>query len=128
MSALSREPESTVRLIERARAGDELALGQLFARHLKPLQRWASGRLPKWARSIADTEYLTREIAGLRMNLGEVATRDWIRSELQDMLKELEERQYAQLRAELRDGPHPREAGPDAVDTVRDQADGGPRP
>ncbi|MFG3104687.1 DUF1003 domain-containing protein [Streptomyces sp. NPDC048182] len=43
-------------------------------------------------RSIADTEYLTREIASLRIGLGEVATRDWIRSELQDMLKELEER------------------------------------
>ncbi|MFF0556831.1 DUF1003 domain-containing protein [Streptomyces sp. NPDC020472] len=43
-------------------------------------------------RSIADTEYLTREIAALRMGLGEVATRDWIRSELQDLLKELEER------------------------------------
>ncbi|MFE5207821.1 DUF1003 domain-containing protein [Streptomyces sp. NPDC056600] len=42
-------------------------------------------------RSIADTEYLTREIAALRMGLGEVATRDWIRSELHDMLKELEE-------------------------------------
>ncbi len=38
-------------------------------------------------RSIADTEYLTREIAALRMDLGEVATRDWIRSELQDMLQ-----------------------------------------
>ena len=44
-------------------------------------------------RSIADTEYLTREIAALRIGLGEVATRDWIRSELQDMVKELEERQ-----------------------------------
>jgi uncharacterized membrane protein len=43
-------------------------------------------------RSIADTEYLTREIAALRMGLGEVATRDWIRSELQDLVKELEER------------------------------------
>ncbi|MFE9169359.1 DUF1003 domain-containing protein [Streptomyces kebangsaanensis] len=41
-------------------------------------------------RSIADTEYLTREIAALRMGLGEVATRDWIRSELQDLFKELE--------------------------------------
>ncbi|MFE7650386.1 DUF1003 domain-containing protein [Streptomyces phaeoluteigriseus] len=41
-------------------------------------------------RSIADTEYLTREIAALRIGLGEVATRDWIRSELQDMVKELE--------------------------------------
>ncbi|MGW0815389.1 DUF1003 domain-containing protein [Streptomyces viridiviolaceus] len=44
-------------------------------------------------RSIADTEYLTREIAALRIGLGEVATRDWIRSELQDVIKELEERQ-----------------------------------
>ncbi|WDF41063.1 DUF1003 domain-containing protein [Streptomyces sp. T12] len=43
-------------------------------------------------RSIADTEYLTREIAALRIGLGEVATRDWMRSELQDLTKELEER------------------------------------
>ncbi|MBC9730634.1 DUF1003 domain-containing protein [Streptomyces sp. TRM68367] len=42
-------------------------------------------------RSIADTEYLTREIAALRVGLGEVATRDWMRSELQDLLKEIEE-------------------------------------
>ncbi|MEV1045077.1 DUF1003 domain-containing protein [Streptomyces sp. NPDC049916] len=43
-------------------------------------------------RSIADTEYLTREIAALRMGLGEVATRDWIRSELQDLVKDMEDR------------------------------------
>ncbi|WP_033319969.1 DUF1003 domain-containing protein [Streptomyces yerevanensis] len=43
-------------------------------------------------RSIADTEYLTREIAALRAGLGEVATRDWIRSELEDLVRELEER------------------------------------
>ncbi|MEU9979800.1 DUF1003 domain-containing protein [Streptomyces sp. NPDC050856] len=43
-------------------------------------------------RSIADTEYLTREIAALRIGLGEVATRDWIRSELEDVIKELDER------------------------------------
>lgn len=42
-------------------------------------------------RSIADTEYLTREIAALRMGLGEVATRDYIRSELQGLVRELEE-------------------------------------
>jgi uncharacterized membrane protein len=41
-------------------------------------------------RSIADTEYLTREIAALRTGLGEVATRDWLRSELQDLARELE--------------------------------------
>ncbi|MGW2111813.1 DUF1003 domain-containing protein [Streptomyces sp. NPDC001948] len=43
-------------------------------------------------RSIADTEYLTREIASLRMGLGEVATRDWIRSELEDLAKDLDDR------------------------------------
>ncbi|MFY1678654.1 MULTISPECIES: DUF1003 domain-containing protein [unclassified Streptomyces] len=41
-------------------------------------------------RSIADTEYLTREIAALRFGLGEVATRDWIRSELQDLVRDLD--------------------------------------
>jgi uncharacterized membrane protein len=41
-------------------------------------------------RNIADTEYLTREIAALRMGLGEVATRDWIRSEFQDLIRELD--------------------------------------
>ncbi|WP_406421884.1 DUF1003 domain-containing protein [Streptomyces sp. NBC_00842] len=44
-------------------------------------------------RSIADTEYLTREIASLRMGLGEVATRDWIRSELEDLARDLHDRQ-----------------------------------
>ena len=43
-------------------------------------------------RSIADTEYLTREIAAVRMRLGEVATRDWIRSELEDLVKDLDDR------------------------------------
>ena len=43
-------------------------------------------------RSIADTEYLTREVAALRQGLGEVATRDFVRSELQSLLKELDER------------------------------------
>jgi len=51
-------------------------------------------------RSIADTEYLTREIAGLRMNIGEVATRDWIRSELQDLLRELGEREELERTAD----------------------------
>jgi uncharacterized membrane protein len=40
-------------------------------------------------RSIADTEYLTRELASLRISLGEVATRDFMRSELEDLVKEL---------------------------------------
>lgn len=39
-------------------------------------------------RSQATTEYLTREIAGLRIALGEVVTRDYLRSELQKLLDE----------------------------------------
>jgi RNA polymerase sigma-70 factor, ECF subfamily len=55
------DPESTFSLIERARDGDERALERLFARHLKPLQRWVSGRLPKWARDLADTDDLVQD-------------------------------------------------------------------
>ncbi|MGQ0625188.1 MAG: DUF1003 domain-containing protein [Sporichthyaceae bacterium] len=44
-------------------------------------------------RTIADTEYLTREIAALRAGLGEVATRDFLRSELGRMLDELDDRE-----------------------------------
>jgi uncharacterized membrane protein len=40
-------------------------------------------------RSIADTEYLTRELASLRNSLGEVATRDFMRSELSDLAQEI---------------------------------------
>jgi RNA polymerase sigma factor (sigma-70 family) len=52
---------STFQLIDRARQGDRQALEQLFARHLKPLQRWASGRLPSWARDLADTDDLVQD-------------------------------------------------------------------
>jgi uncharacterized membrane protein len=44
-------------------------------------------------RNIADTEYLAREVASLRVALGEVATRDFIRGELQRLLDELNDRQ-----------------------------------
>ena len=40
-------------------------------------------------RNLADTEYLAREIAGLRLALQDVATRDFVRSELRDMLEDL---------------------------------------
>ena len=33
----------------------------LLARYLPRLQRWASGRLPRWARDIADTQDLVQE-------------------------------------------------------------------
>jgi len=37
-------------------------------------------------------EFLTREVASLRMALGEVATRDFVRSELRALLEELDDR------------------------------------
>jgi RNA polymerase sigma-70 factor (ECF subfamily) len=55
------DPESTFQLLHRARGGDERALEELFHRHLKPLQRWASGRLPRWARDLADTDDLVQD-------------------------------------------------------------------
>ena len=43
-------------------------------------------------RNLADTEFLTREVASLRIALREQATRDFVRSELRNLLEELEER------------------------------------
>jgi uncharacterized membrane protein len=41
-------------------------------------------------RNLADTEYLAREVAALRLAVGEVATRDFVRSELRALLEEVE--------------------------------------
>ncbi len=42
-------------------------------------------------RNLADTEYLTREIAALRQALNDVATRDFVRSEIRDLLEDIME-------------------------------------
>ncbi len=42
--------------------------------------------------SHADMQFLAREVASLRLGLGEVATRDFLRSELRGFLSELEEK------------------------------------
>ena len=41
-------------------------------------------------RLIADTEYLAREIAALRLGLGDVVTRDYLRRELRALLEDLD--------------------------------------
>jgi uncharacterized membrane protein len=61
------------------------------------------------AQSKADMEFLAREMASLRMSLGEVATRDYVRSELRALLTELEER-----RDDPRDAPDEIGDGPDS--------------
>ena len=53
--------ETTVDLLARARGGDHSAVERLFARHLRPLQRFARGRLPGWARDLADTDDLVQD-------------------------------------------------------------------
>lgn len=74
-------------------------------------------------RNIADTEYLTREVAALRIALGEVATRDFLRSELQALVKELDERrdseQLMSAQVDSRPEPEPGRGG-------RDGGRGGP--
>ena len=48
--------------------------------------------------NLEETQYLTREIASLRIALREVATRDFVRSELRDILEELKSIQEEQER------------------------------
>jgi uncharacterized membrane protein len=45
------------------------------------------------ARAHADMEFLAREMASIRMALGEVATRDYVRSELRSLVQDLQARQ-----------------------------------
>jgi RNA polymerase sigma-70 factor (ECF subfamily) len=54
---------ATADLIARARLGDAEAVEILFARHMPALRRWASGRLPDWARDVADTGDLVQATA-----------------------------------------------------------------
>ncbi|HEY5184238.1 MAG TPA: DUF1003 domain-containing protein [Actinomycetes bacterium] len=53
-------------------------------------------------RSVADMQFLAREVADIRIGLGDLATRDFVRSELRDLLDE--------LLVEHRDSPEPRRA------------------
>ena len=58
-------------------------------------------------RAHADMEYLAREVASLRMAVGEVATRDFLRSELRSLLADLDERTTASTTI-LTDAPEAR--------------------
>jgi uncharacterized membrane protein len=63
-------------------------------------------------RNLSDTEYLTRELASLRIALREVATRDYVRTELRSLLEDMLEAQE-----ELRNHNH---SGA-ALETPRDK-------
>jgi uncharacterized membrane protein len=56
-------------------------------------------------RSLADTEYLAREVAALRQAINETATRDFVRSELRALLEELKDDEGADRDDEPRSAP-----------------------
>ena len=66
-------------------------------------------------RNLADTEFLAREMAALRIALSEVATRDFVRSELRNLLED--------LAAEQRDGDKEQDA--DRPEKKGDRSRGG---
>jgi RNA polymerase sigma-70 factor, ECF subfamily len=57
----SRTLMTTIELLDRFKQGDEEAVGLLVERSLPPLKRWARGRLPRWARSLTDTQDLVQD-------------------------------------------------------------------
>jgi len=69
-------------------------------------------------RNLADTEFLTREVAALRIAMRDSATRDFVRGELRDLLDEMEERGLVIGRL-----PGPDDG--DASDTVAKRTDDG---
>jgi uncharacterized membrane protein len=78
-------------------------------------------------RALADTEFLTREVADLKIALREVATRDFLRSELRSLLEDLEDRRDES--ADPQDPPRDRsrdkprgKGGKKARDKHRDRA------
>jgi RNA polymerase sigma-70 factor (ECF subfamily) len=57
----SAEAAATVELVNKAKAGDQDAMDQLFERYEARLRRWAHGRLPMAARGALDTQDLVQD-------------------------------------------------------------------
>jgi RNA polymerase sigma factor (sigma-70 family) len=55
------DPATTLDLLTQARAGEQRAVDCLIERYVPELKRWASGRLPGWARHAVDTDDLVQE-------------------------------------------------------------------
>jgi RNA polymerase sigma-70 factor (ECF subfamily) len=63
MSKEDRDPavETTAMLVNRIRSGDRAAQDDLVQRYLRPLSRWAHGRLPTYARRDVNTEDIVQD-------------------------------------------------------------------
>jgi RNA polymerase sigma-70 factor (ECF subfamily) len=87
--------ESSMTLLLRAQAGDQDALESLLQRYEPRLRRWARGRLPQWARDLADTHDLVQDtliqafkkVEGFEVR-GEGAFQAWLRQILLNRLRQ----------------------------------------
>ena len=107
---------SSVQLLTRAQEGDDEALNRLLERYLPRLSRWASGRLPRWARDMSDTDDLVQEtlVRTIRAlpnfeHTGEGALQAYLRQAILNRIRdELRRRGRQPLPVELDpDVPHP---------------------
>jgi RNA polymerase sigma-70 factor, ECF subfamily len=86
---------ASVRLLQLAQQGDDVALNRLLERYLPRLSRWATGRLPRWARDLSDTDDLVQEtlIKTLRTvptfdNRGEGALQGYLRQAVLNRIRD----------------------------------------
>jgi RNA polymerase sigma-70 factor, ECF subfamily len=114
------DQETSLELIARAQAGDGGALEQLLARYRPRLQRWASGRLPKYARAFTDTEDLVQDaMIGTFRNIkafeqrGEWALQAYLRRAVTNRVRdELRRHNNQPVKAELPEDAVSRDASP----------------
>jgi RNA polymerase sigma factor (sigma-70 family) len=87
--------EASMTLLIRAQGGDQDALEALLERYRPRLQRWARGRLPDWARDLADTHDLVQEtliqafknVEGFEIR-GDGAFQAWLRQILLNRIRQ----------------------------------------
>ena len=109
------DPETTVELLQLAKAGDGDALERLLERCLPPLQRWAHGRLPPSSRGMLETADIVQDavISAMR-NIGTFVPRHqgalqaYLRravvNHIRDVIRKTKRRpQQTELPADLKD-------------------------
>jgi RNA polymerase sigma factor (sigma-70 family) len=89
------DPESSLELLHRAQAGDSSALNELLDRYRPRLKRWASGRLPRYARDMTDTDDVVQDaLVGTVRNLtafehrGEWALQAYLRQAVSNRIRD----------------------------------------
>ena len=114
MADVRQSSASSTGLLERARQGDRSALSALFGRHVPMLQRWARGRLPRWARAFGDTADLVQDAVLntlRRMDRfevkGERALQGYLRSAVQNRILDILRRAETRTRGGELTGEEP---------------------